>query len=1193
MGVVSTWLTGCGLSHAIPNFTAAGIVTPDALAELDLAHYEALGIASPDDRRKLFYLVQRIKLAVKKEGTPTKQEKAEPQSIGDQVDAAILSTVTTSFTEEEEEEEVEVDDDSAKEQDPAANQSHGESSGQHKNSMTTPTKPKPIKSSSNATNPSKSSPSKIQAPMTKRSPSRLTPPKSSVAASSAKVNNNNESDKDRAVKMATSPGETTTPNKSPRNKGAVATTVINASLDIDVSTNVADVEGSNDIRRSKHIDKKDPNTTRTVTSRPTAKSQPSTALVKTIKPTATANVTATPKMSETAKSQLAQKKTLTAPSRRLSSGLITPQPKSKPGLQAQQQNRNNTASKSSSSSLPQPSRLSSKLQNPSKSIRTGKQLSTIHSDEILPMSPMIPPKLISAAQKKPNLVQPTKISMPRRSLGGGGRGSDSDHESDTESSVGGGSSRSRSQRRGRRTTLDPNASSMSDSDSSVNSSKRRRSLGVTALKAKPKLPKGRVSDVVSNSRGKISNTTTNTIMSRSNIGARKTGPKSTVKGGMTIRSGSEPDSSFQEQIVAMRNEVDQEHELFSDHMFEGDDDDDDDDHMIRVIVRKRPFNKHKTSDIDAIHPLEYGYYGKMLVYQPVTRVDLTKEIHRIPFCFDSVFDSAYDNSQIYDKSVRNMIPVVVDGQHATVFAFGATGSGKTHTMMGSNFTGKKVQEESNMGLYYMAALDVFHCLDDPEYHHLSVGVSLFEIYGGKLFDLLNNRRAVKCLEDHQGKVQFPGLSEHNINSPPELIDLIELGAQNRSTGTTSRNADSSRSHAVLQLHLRKAVGREANVEHGRLTFIDLAGSERGADTANFSRATRLEGAEINTSLLALKEVIRARAKGGSMVHVPFRGSKLTQVLKESFVGENSRCLMIACIAPDMDNCEQTLNTLRYADRVKERNPETGALPAKFVKRGGRRRVKSTASIPSIVSSSDQSMHRNRKIGMATMKPENDDAFVDDSFSDSRSSMKESEPETFRNKSVNRLRPAITTHKSHRTTGDEDEDLLDAVLSEDNDHAEDAMAQTQTLEEDLVALHGVFLKDITLLLNVEMDAFGKLMGNRDHVSKYSSELEVVLQDQERLVSDIAHCFRSAGSPSLGAELQFLNSLLAGLLEIVHEEQSVAQDLECESNMEAMESLQELKFTSLGDMETCFKGKPQTKKGAADGNLSDDSFEDLRV
>jgi hypothetical protein len=172
---------------------------------------------------------------------------------------------------------------------------------------------------------------------------------------------------------------------------------------------------------------------------------------------------------------------------------------------------------------------------------------------------------------------------------------------------------------------------------------------------------------------------------------------------------------------------------------------------------------------------------------------------------------------------------------------------------------------------------------------------------------------------------FPGLSEHNITSADDLMKLIEKGASNRSTGSTSANRDSSRSHAVLQMHLRKPVGSKGDVEHGRLTFIDLAGSERGADNDQASRTTRLEGAEINTSLLALKEVIRALATGDAMAHIPFRGSKLTQVLKESFVGKSSRSVMVACVAPNMTNCDHTLNTLRYADRVKERNSETGEL----------------------------------------------------------------------------------------------------------------------------------------------------------------------------------------------------------------------------------------------------------------------------
>lgn len=256
--------------------------------------------------------------------------------------------------------------------------------------------------------------------------------------------------------------------------------------------------------------------------------------------------------------------------------------------------------------------------------------------------------------------------------------------------------------------------------------------------------------------------------------------------------------------------------------------------------------------------------------------------------------------------------------------------------MGNNLTGMNNKETTrntdvhNLGLYYMAALDVFHAIKTPGFEDFSVRISLFEIYGGKLFDLLNQRATVKCLENSKGNVCFPGLSEHTVANADELIGLIEKGASHRSTGTTSRNADSSRSHAVLQLHLYKdtLVGRRRSdkaEEYSRLTFIDLAGSERGADTFSASRATRTEGAEINTSLLALKEVIRVLATGDSLSHVPFRGSKLTQVLKQSFVGKSCRSVMIACISPNIGNCEQTLNTLRYADRVKERNPETGEL----------------------------------------------------------------------------------------------------------------------------------------------------------------------------------------------------------------------------------------------------------------------------
>eukprot|EP00977_Amphora_coffeiformis_P003331 scaffold620_cov169-Amphora_coffeaeformis.AAC.1 len=380
-------------------------------------------------------------------------------------------------------------------------------------------------------------------------------------------------------------------------------------------------------------------------------------------------------------------------------------------------------------------------------------------------------------------------------------------------------------------------------------------------------------------------------------------------------------SEQDDQIESLRMQNEEEHSMF--HEPEIETPESAGRMRIRVVVRKRPMSTSEVAlagNVDILHPLDCQAFGKMLVYQPKTRVDLTKEIETIPFAFDNVFDERSNNAEIYERAVQPLIPGFFEKQWATLFAYGQTGSGKTYTTLGSvHTTGAR---DCCYGLYFLAAMDIFQYLRTNPDLHLAVRVSLFEIYGGNLYDLFNDRQLIKCLEDAKGKINFIGLSERDLSSPHDLMHWIHEGSALRSTGTTSRNADSSRSHAVLQLHLYK---ESDNSEYSRMTFIDLAGSERGADTNTACRTTRQEGADINTSLLSLKEVIRALAKGkeeGS--HVPFRGSKLTQVLKESFVGKNCRSVMIACVSPNIGNCEQTLNTLRYANRVKERNPETGA-----------------------------------------------------------------------------------------------------------------------------------------------------------------------------------------------------------------------------------------------------------------------------
>jgi kinesin family protein 2/24 len=176
--------------------------------------------------------------------------------------------------------------------------------------------------------------------------------------------------------------------------------------------------------------------------------------------------------------------------------------------------------------------------------------------------------------------------------------------------------------------------------------------------------------------------------------------------------------------------------------------------------------------------------------------------------------------------------------------------------------------------------------------------------------LLNERNLLFAREDAKQNVNIIGLEEKRVMSVEMLMQVIEFGSSVRITAQNSTNVDSSRSHAILQISLKNN-----NKPYGKMSFIDLAGSERAADHADQTyKQTRIDGAEINKSLLALKECIRALDQNKN--HTPFRGSKLTMVLKDSFTGY-CRTLMIGNISPNSQSCENTLNTLKYADRVKE------------------------------------------------------------------------------------------------------------------------------------------------------------------------------------------------------------------------------------------------------------------------------------
>lgn len=158
----------------------------------------------------------------------------------------------------------------------------------------------------------------------------------------------------------------------------------------------------------------------------------------------------------------------------------------------------------------------------------------------------------------------------------------------------------------------------------------------------------------------------------------------------------------------------------------------------------------------------------------------------------------------------------------------------------------------------------------------------------QVFDLLNSKVKLRVLEDGKQQVQIVGLTEKEVQNEEDVGKLIMKGSEVRTAGQTSANSQSSRSHAVFQIIIKK---RGMKKVMGKFSLIDLAGNERGADTSSSNRQTRMEGAEINKSLLALKECIRAL--GRKNAHLPFRASKLTMVLRDSFVGENARTCMVS------------------------------------------------------------------------------------------------------------------------------------------------------------------------------------------------------------------------------------------------------------------------------------------------------------
>mmetsp|Transcript_129923 Transcript_129923/g.289943 ORF Transcript_129923/g.289943 Transcript_129923/m.289943 type:complete len:453 (-) Transcript_129923:221-1579(-) len=292
------------------------------------------------------------------------------------------------------------------------------------------------------------------------------------------------------------------------------------------------------------------------------------------------------------------------------------------------------------------------------------------------------------------------------------------------------------------------------------------------------------------------------------------------------------------------------------------------------------------------------------------------------FTFDSVLWSSVRQRDVFDRSARPLLHKVLEGYNGCLFAYGQTGSGKTFTMMGEGGADEK-------GLVPLLCAELFHVIAERRKQHIiTVSCSVLEIYNERVKDLLveDGGEDLQIREDlaQGGRGIFvEGICETSVQCCQDILALVSKSQARRSVGQTNMNDHSSRSHAVVTLRINSCDvedEQKLTLTSCKLHLVDLAGSERQKATGATGDRLR-EGAQINLSLSSLGNVINALTEpkvSGSKAsrHIPYRDSKLTRLLQDS-LGGNSYTSVICNVSPARINAEETLSSLRFAERAKK------------------------------------------------------------------------------------------------------------------------------------------------------------------------------------------------------------------------------------------------------------------------------------
>lgn len=287
----------------------------------------------------------------------------------------------------------------------------------------------------------------------------------------------------------------------------------------------------------------------------------------------------------------------------------------------------------------------------------------------------------------------------------------------------------------------------------------------------------------------------------------------------------------------------------------------------------------------------------------------SNDLNIFRFSFDRIFNPKANQEEVFQVAAKPIIDSVLEGFNGTIFAYGQTSSGKTYTMMGD------LESKDNQGIIPRMVKHVFnHIENSPSEFEYTVKLSMMEIYMERIKDLIQTDRINLNIREDKNRGNFvEDLSEHYVSSEEEIMELVQIGANNRTTKFTNMNDFSSRSHTILMLLIKSTNVDDMSIKTGKLFLVDLAGSEKIAKTGA-TGLTLEEAKNINKSLTTLGMVINSLTDEKSS-HVPYRESKVTRILQESLGGNSKTCLIITC-SPSNSNDSETLSTLRFGTRAK-------------------------------------------------------------------------------------------------------------------------------------------------------------------------------------------------------------------------------------------------------------------------------------